>query len=139
MNKLHALIASALVVPALTLGIGSALAEERPMAHGTYLSSPPANSFRADELIGSDLKSRVDDAKIGTVGDLLINEDGQILAVVVEVGGILGMGTKEVAISWDSVEHSKSKRGDGYEFSVNSTEDTLKDAPEFRKEASSRY
>ncbi|TVQ74798.1 MAG: PRC-barrel domain containing protein [Chromatiaceae bacterium] len=138
MKKLHVVVASALIVPALTFGIGSALAEQRSTIHGNYLSSQPANSFRADEVIGSDMMSRVNDEAIGTIGDLLIGEDGQVMAVIVDVGGLLGMGTKEVAIAWDSVEHARKESGEGYEFSVHSTEDTLKEAPEYDKEASSR-
>lgn len=143
MNKLHALAVGAFIAPAITFGMGSALAQSPSADHGTYLSSQPANTFRADELIGSDLKSRMDgedttawttrDDKdsIGTVSDLLIDEDGQIVAVIVDVGGFLGMGAKEVAISWDSVEHGRKDDGDGYYFSVHATEDALKEAPEY--------
>jgi hypothetical protein len=111
-------------------------AQQHVKAHGTYLSSQPANSFRADELIGSDLKSRPDSETIGEIGDLLIDENGQIVAVIVEVGGFLGLGKKEVAISWDSVEHSLNEEGDGHDFSVSLTKDALKNAPEYKNEAS---
>jgi hypothetical protein len=111
-------------------------AQQHVKAHGTYLSSQPANAFRADELIGSDLKSRPDSETIGEIGDLLIDENGQIVAVIVEVGGFLGLGKKEVAISWDSVEHSLNEKGDGHDFTVSLTKDALKDAPEYKNEAS---
>jgi len=186
MKKLHSLAAYALIAPAITLGIGSALAEapykatdrtqeqsttqeqqqrtlpeqaqnERGMAtadraheqrmgaeraqqhvkaHGTYLSSQPANSFRSDELIGSNLKSRLDSETIGKINDLLIDEDGQIVAVIVEVGGFLGLGKKDVAISWDSVEHRLNDDGDERYFSVSATKDALTNAPEYKNEAS---
>jgi sporulation protein YlmC with PRC-barrel domain len=100
-----------------------------------YLASQPANAFRMDQLIGSDLRSKVDDETIGSIGDVVIDEDGQILAVIVEVGGFLGLGKKEVAISWDSVEHSMKEKGDGYDFSVVETKEALRDAPEYRREA----
>lgn len=93
------------------------------------------NSFHAASLIGSDLKSRTDNESIGEVDDVLIDENGQIVAVIVEVGGLLGMGTKDVAISWNSVEHRLNEEGDGYDFSVSSTEETLKDAPEYKQDA----
>ena len=150
MKKLHVLAVGAFIAPAITFGMGSALAQspsQTPSAdHGTYLSSQPANAFRADELIGSDLKSRMDgedttawtdrDDKdsIGTVSDLLIDEDGQIVAVIVDVGGFLGMGAKEVAIPWDSIEHGRKDDGDDYYFSVSATEDALKEAPEYKQE-----
>jgi sporulation protein YlmC with PRC-barrel domain len=100
-----------------------------------YLTSKPANSFRVDQLIGSDLKSRTDAGTIGSIGDLVIDKDGQILAVIVEVGGFLGIGQKNVAIPWDSVERTMNEKGDGYELHVSATKEALMDAPEYRAEA----
>jgi hypothetical protein len=188
MKKLHLKIAvCALMAPALTFGIGSAIADDTPhtpadqeleqsttkdqqtrtmpvqaqkekgmatadraqeqrmaadrakqqlAARGTYLSSQPANSFRADDLIGSDLKSRPDNETIGSISDVLIDADGQIVAVMVEVGGFLGIGKKEVAISWDAIEHRLNEKGDGYHFTASSTKDALKNAPEYTHKAS---
>jgi hypothetical protein len=181
MKKLHLKIAvCALMAPAITFGIGSAVADvtphsatdsaqdqqkrtmpmqaqkEKGMAtadraqeqrlaedrakrelavHGTYLSSQPASSFRADELIGSDLKSRPDNETIGSISDVLIDANGQIVAVMVEVGGFLGIGKKEVAISWDAIEHRLNEKRDGHHFTASSTKDALKDAPEYKHKA----
>jgi hypothetical protein len=65
----------------------------------------------------------------------VIDEDGQILAVIVEVGGFLGMGQKNVAIPWDSVERTMNEKGDGYELHVSATKEALTDAPEYKAEA----
>jgi len=100
-----------------------------------YLTSKPTNSFRVDQLIGSNLKSRTDAGTIGSISDLVIDEDGQILAVIVEVGGFLGMGQKNVAIPWDSVERTMNEKGDGYELHVSATKEALTDAPEYKAEA----
>lgn len=110
-------------------------AREHVKAHGTYLSSKPANSFRSDDLIGADLKSRSDDETIGSISDLVIDENGQIVAAIVEAGGFLGLGTKEVAVSWQSIERRLNEKGDGYHLSVDTTKDALKDAPEYKTEA----
>ena len=45
-----------------------------------------------------------DDEKIGDVSDILINRDGTIEAYVVSVGGFLGLGAKDVAMSPDSFQ-----------------------------------
>ena len=103
--------------------------------HGTYLSSAPANSYGADELIGAELKSRPDDETIGNISDLVIDENGQIAAVIVEAGGFLGLGEKDVAISWDSIERRLNDKGDGYVLSVEATKDALQAAPEYKTEA----
>lgn len=103
--------------------------------HGTYLSSAPANSYGTDKLIGAELRSRPDDETIGEISELVIDEDGRIAAVIVEVGGFLGLGEKEVAVSWDSIERHSNEDNDGHYFSVDTTKDALQEAPEYKTEA----
>lgn len=110
-------------------------ANKHVMTHGTYLSGAPANSYSSDKLIGADLKSRSDDETIGTISDLIIDEDGQIAAVIVEVGGFLGLGKKEVAVNWNSIERRANEDRDGHDFSVDTTKDALTSAPEYKTEA----
>lgn len=107
-------------------------AQQQMQSHGTFMASAPANSFRAEQLIGADLKSRSDDETIGSINDLIIDEDGQIVAVIVEAGGFLGLGKKDVAVSWDSIEHRSNDDNDGYDFSVNTTKDALTNAAEYK-------
>ena len=183
MIKLPSLAVYALMVPAITFGIGSAFAadppaepagakeqrtmqqqqrmpeqaqkekgmatadraqeqrmaqeraKEREQIRATYLSSAPANSFGTDKLIGAEVKSRSDNETIGTISDLVIDENGQIAAVIVEAGGFLGMGQKHVAVSWDSIERRSNDKGDGYVLSVDTTKEALENAPEYKTEA----
>jgi sporulation protein YlmC with PRC-barrel domain len=112
---------------------GSMPSQHAPAAH--YLTSKPASAFRVDQLIGSNLKSTVDGETIGSINDLVIDADGQILGVIVEVGGFLGIGKKEVAISWDSIEHRMNEKGDEHVFTVSTTKDALTNAPEYKNES----
>ena len=41
---------------------------------------------------------------IGEVSDLVVTEDGRVEAIVVGVGGFLGIGEKPVALAWDSIK-----------------------------------
>jgi len=111
----------------------------REMARTTsapsYMSTTPVGATRVDEVIGSELRMRSNDEEIGTIDDLIIDESGQVVAVVVSVGGFLGMGQHPVAISWDSVERALNDDSDGYVFNVNVTEDTLRDAPAYDKDS----
>ena len=74
-----------------------------------------------------------DDEDIGTITDLVIGEDGQINAVVVGVGGFLGMGEKNVAIEWDSLELTKDEDGEDYIITVNASQDALESAEEYNR------
>lgn len=40
---------------------------------------------------------------VGEIGDLLIGVDGTLEAVVIDVGGFLGIDEKEVAVTWSSL------------------------------------
>ena len=82
---------------------------------------------------GTTVKSRVGEKDIGEINDLIIDKDGQVVAVIVDVGGFLGMGSKSVAIDWQAVERTVDRDGK-HVLHVNATEQTLKDTPEYRRD-----
>lgn len=122
-----------LIVPALMFSAGTVSAEENTTSmEATYLTEMPEGTFHADALTGNQVRSSVeDDEDIGTITDLVIGEDGQINAVVVGVGGFLGMGEKRVAIEWDSLELTKDENGEDYVITVSASEDALEAAEEY--------
>lgn len=100
------------------------------MQHSSYMDSAPFDGMQANELIGAEVKT-IDDEDIGEVQDLVIDRDGQVVAIVVSVGGFLGMGDKNVAIGWDRV--TKSGNADDKELVVTVSRDDLNTAPKFKK------
>src|SRR6185312_9818595 len=65
------------------------------------MSAPPAG-----KTIGNYLKQNVYDPKnekIGSVDDIVVSDSGQIEALIVGVGGFVGVGEKDVAVSFNSV------------------------------------
>lgn len=83
----------------------------------------------ADELIGSDVYSAQDE-QIGSVGDVLLTEDGQVDAIVVDVGGFLGMGANEVALGMDDLELMSDGQGNLYVYSPY-TQEQLEGSPQY--------
>lgn len=71
-------------------------------------------AFHAGDLIGKEIKSRNDDATFGTISDLVFGENGQLLSVIVEVGGFLGIGEEQVTISWSELERQLDADGKSY-------------------------
>lgn len=69
-----------------------------------FLTEAPAKGVSVDHLIGSEVRSQADNENIGTADDILIDQDGRPLAVVISAGGFLGIGEKDVAVDWDKVE-----------------------------------
>ena len=69
------------------------------------------------------------DNKIGDVDDVLIDKEGRVTALIISVGGFLGMGEKDVAIPFSAV-HASEKNNKWY-LVLNTTKDALKTAPGF--------
>jgi sporulation protein YlmC with PRC-barrel domain len=65
--------------------------------------------------------------KIGEIMDVLLSQDGKVNALIIGVGGFLGMGEKDVAVPFDAVKHTV-KDGKTY-LTLDSTKDALKAAP----------
>lgn len=62
------------------------------------------------KVIGADVYSMAGE-KVGDVNDLILDGTGKITGVVVGVGGFLGVGEKNVALSWDAVTVGPGEKG----------------------------
>ncbi len=102
------------------------------MQNKGYMESPPANGMMASDLIGTELKTSGDES-VGEIGDLIIDQDGKVVAVVVNVGGFLAMGDKHVAIDWKAVKMSGNP--DDRDLRVDMTRDDLQSAPSYENPA----
>jgi len=71
------------------------------------------------------------DNKIGEIMDVLVDRDGKVTALIVGVGGFLGMGEKDVAVPFNSVR-ATTKDNNKYYLVMNSTKDALKSATGFK-------
>ena len=69
------------------------------------------------------------DNKIGDVDDVLIDKEGNVTAMIIGVGGFLGMGEKDVAVPFSSVR--ASEKNNKWYLVLNTTKDALKSAPGF--------
>jgi sporulation protein YlmC with PRC-barrel domain len=101
MSKIHMTAAVALALAAATPAAyaqSAANHETRVVATNTTLPhSLQTDEIRASKMIGSAVYD-VQNRKIGSVADVILNKDGKIDAVVVDVGSFLGMGGKYVAV-----------------------------------------
>jgi sporulation protein YlmC with PRC-barrel domain len=59
--------------------------------------------FRASKFIGVDIYG-VDNQKIGDINEILIDGSGSAKAIVIGVGGFLGIGEKNVAVPFSAVQ-----------------------------------
>lgn len=108
-----------------------ARAEAKADVESQYLRNKPANGYFSGNLIGHDVMNRRDNKVVGTVHELLIDQNGQIGAVIVSTGGVMGLGQKELAIAWDQVERKID--GEDITLSVDFSNVSLVDAPKFAR------
>lgn len=59
--------------------------------------------FLADDLEGEDVYGARNE-EIGEIEDIVLAADGTVAAVVIEVGGFLGIGQKDVLVDWNALE-----------------------------------
>ena len=89
------------------------------------LSSLPANSTTVTNYYKQNVYDP-SDAKIGEIGDVLVNKEGKVEAFIISVGGFLGIGNKDVAVPFSAVRATE-KNGTWY-LTMNATKDLLKQA-----------
>ena len=77
------------------------------------LTEMPMGDIRSEELVGTTVYG-ADDARVGEIGDIALSADQKVDAVIVDVGGFLGMGEKEVAVGMDNLKFMTDKDGNRY-------------------------
>jgi sporulation protein YlmC with PRC-barrel domain len=71
-----------------------------------------------------------DEAAIGEIGDLVVDEQNQVVSAVLSVGGLLGLGAKDVGVQWSSLE---VRIVDGTPVAMtNLTKEELADLPKYK-------
>jgi hypothetical protein len=68
---------------------------------GAFIAEAPDTLVRASKLVGLDVIG-LDEHAVGDIREVLLTREGQVDAVVIGVGGFLGMGEKSVAVPFDA-------------------------------------
>jgi hypothetical protein len=118
------------IATVVALIASSAAFAQQPSTGGTELmnSIPPSSRTVTDWY-----KQNVYDPnqqKIGEIMDVLVSPNGQIDAAIVGVGGFLGAGEKDVAVSFSAIK--PTKKNDKTYLTLDTTKDALKNAPGFK-------
>ncbi len=86
----------------------------------------------ASRIIGQPVYdgTAADANNLGNINDLVLNESGAVQAVVIGVGGFLGLGEKQVAVAYSALQWVVA--ADNTErFVIDATVDQLTNAPDF--------
>lgn len=80
-----------------------------PMTSGNWMTQEQPGQWRASKLEGLDIYNQ-NNEKIGDISELIVDSSGKIQAVVVGVGGFLGIGERDVAIPFDQIKFVNEPR-----------------------------
>ena len=130
MKKLLATAAlvALMALPVLAQDAPAPAVEKAPAEKSAALD---ASDVSAKALLTESVKNAANET-IGDINDVLISGDGKVAAVIVGVGGFLGMGEKDVALPYDQLVFAKDV-GDDLVVTTSATKESLETAPEYIK------
>ncbi len=111
-----------------------------------FLGSVETQALRASDLMGARLYvsevevdtmagQSADWNDVGEISDILVGNSGEIDAVLVDIGGFLGLGERTVAVNMDQLQFvSDGDAADEYFIVLQSDQAALEAAPEFDSE-----
>lgn len=122
-----------------------------PADKAQFIAAQKADQWLASKFNGTDVLGP-DNAKIGDVNDILFDKDGKVVAVIVGVGGFLGIGQKDVALELAAFQmvpasmtsantgSAAANRDDPHDVKLKlaMTKDDLKAAPAFERYKAAR-
>lgn len=123
-------------IAATTFAIAQQTPMPRPVPAPTtpvaniIMTSVPAGSLSLTEWYKQHVYDSTN-AKIGEISDVLVApSDGKITAIIIGVGGFLGMGEKEIAVPFDALR--RTLVDNATHLTLDTTKDALKAAPGFK-------
>jgi hypothetical protein len=108
-------------------------AAQTEMAPAPMPASPTttsASDISAEDLLNTSVKNAANES-IGDVNDVRLDSDGKIGAVIVGVGGFLGLGEKDVALPFDQLTIARDANG-ALVVTSKATKESLQAAPEWK-------
>jgi hypothetical protein len=131
----HALIAGAALcalVPALAQDSVPASSGAQLRATGAYPIRQDTSQWLGSNLIGAKVISASNEG-IGRLANLVVNDDGAVEAAVISIGGMFGMGAKEVAVTYKSLNIVRNRSSDGIDYIIlAATKNDLRQAADFK-------
>jgi hypothetical protein len=97
----------------------------------TFVQRQQAGEWRGSKLMGASVYGP-DNNSIGEINDVLIGDNGNVRAVVIGVGGFLGVGEKDVALPFEALNLKRKADSTAIDkITVSYSKEQLKNAPKF--------
>ena len=106
-----------------------ALAQDTTATGVTFIEKQGEEQDLASRFIGTPIVNTTGET-LGKVNDLVMNTEGQVEAIIIGVGGFLGVGEKNVGVPFSQLARIEGAEGEA-ELVLDATQGDLTDAPEF--------
>jgi hypothetical protein len=107
-----------------------------PSPTAGFVERQDDNEMLTSVIVGTPVVNAADES-MGEVNDVLLAADGRLKAVVVGVGGFLGIAERNVAVRWDALDVSWDESRD-LVLQLDTGREQLEAAPEFETVADRR-
>ena len=132
MTNKYGISAALAVLLAVTSPTALLAAEQNTARQVGPTATNPAGSdqilpdqIRANKMIGASVYDR-NNQKLGSVQDVILDKDGMVSAVVLDVGSFIGMGGKNVAVKWTDIKTDNNR------LTIDRTKEQLKQAADYK-------
>ncbi len=95
-----------------------------------FLSKQESNDMLASNLIGKSVVNSQDET-VGDINDLVTDESGKVIAVLIGTGGFLGIGEKDVALGFEDLRFARDENN-AIKVIANVNQETLASAPDYQ-------
>jgi hypothetical protein len=101
-----------------------------------YLANAPDNWVSIGSTLNAytnqDIYNRAGE-RLGTIKDVLLGSDGKMTAAIINVGSFLGLGDKQIAVPFSSIQ--VEQRDGNRRIVIDATKEALQAAPSFERQA----
>jgi sporulation protein YlmC with PRC-barrel domain len=77
----------------------------------SFVQAQQDQEMLASDLVGTQVYN-AENQSLGEINDMLLAQDGRLKAVVVGVGGFLGLAERDVAVPWEALRVSRDEDQD---------------------------
>jgi sporulation protein YlmC with PRC-barrel domain len=117
----------------IIIGLAAMAVLATPSFAAETMSTLPPDSWTVTNYYKQDVYDQGQN-KVGKVDDVLMDKSGKITALMVGVGGFLGVDEKDVALPFSAVR--SEKKNDKWWLTVDESKDSLKKAAGYKYDSS---
>lgn len=101
-----------------------------PVPGALFLTQPASNTLLATDYIGRAVYGP-GQQKVGAINNLIVDTTGRVVGIVIDIGGFLGFGSKEVAIAFEALYPVMEEGKEAFVVEVSKPQ--LSAAPRFKR------